>query len=212
MIKHEFGNKESQNVLIQLVDDHDLAEMKEEVETIRELAGDDFCLLALQVKNWNKDLSPWKAKAAFGKEDFGGGAEETLQEVEKYTQEKGKKYYIGGYSLAGLFALWAVCRSDDFCGAACASPSVWFPGFLDYVKKEKIRTEKVYLSLGDKEEKTRNALMSQVGDCIREIHQDLGKKGVKCQLEWNPGNHFREAGIRMGKGFGWLCEKCESNR
>ena len=40
--------------------------------------------------------------------------------------------------------------------AAAASPSIWFPGFLEYLKRQKIQSNCIYLSLGDKEEKTRN--------------------------------------------------------
>ena len=65
--------------------------------------------------------------------------------------DKSKTYYIGGYSLAGLFALWTAYQTDIFKGVA-ASPSVWFPGFAEYMKKNEIKTDTVYLSLGDGEE------------------------------------------------------------
>ena len=63
-----------------MVDDHDLAVIENEVAAIRKTA-DDFRLLAIKVKNWNLDLSPWNAPAVFGKEGFGGGAAETLAAV-----------------------------------------------------------------------------------------------------------------------------------
>ena len=59
--------------------------------------------------------------------------------------------------MAGLFSLWAAYQTDAFAGVAAASPSIWFPDFLQYMKEHDIRTESVYLSLGDREEKTRNA-------------------------------------------------------
>ena len=58
--------------------------------------------------------------------------------------------------MAGLFSLWAAYQTDAFAGVAAASPSIWFPDFLQYMKEHDIRTESVYLSLGDREEKTRN--------------------------------------------------------
>lgn len=58
--------------------------------------------------------------------------------------------------MAGLFSLWAAYQTDTFAGVAAASPSIWFPDFLQYMKEHDIRTESVYLSLGDREEKTRN--------------------------------------------------------
>ena len=120
----EFGNPRAQHVLIQLVDDHDLAGMEKEITAIRAATDVDFRLLALQVADWNRDLSPWPAPPVFGKVPFGNGAKETLQEVLTFTADPAKKYYLGGYSLAGLFALWAACESAVFRGIAAASPSV----------------------------------------------------------------------------------------
>lgn len=199
-----YGNPDADIVLIQPVDDHDLAGIENEVAEIQRLTDQDFCLIAIRVGNWNTDLSPWKAPAVFGKEDFGGGADRTLTEVLKYTGDPAKTYYIGGYSLAALFAVWAVYQTDVFRGAAAASPSVWFPGFADYMKENRIRTGKVYLSLGDREEKTRNPVMATVGDRIRDAYNLLKGQGVNTILEWNQGNHFRDADIRTAKGFAWV--------
>ena len=63
--------------------------------------------------------------------------------------------------MAGLFSLWAAYQTDAFAGVAAASPSIWFPDFLQYMKEHDIRTESVYLSLGDREEKTRNLVMAK---------------------------------------------------
>ena len=41
------------------------------------------------------------------------------------------------------------------------------------MKEHDVRTDSVYLSLGDREEKTRNPVMATVGDCIREGHELL---------------------------------------
>ena len=204
MIKYEYGDPGSSNVLVQMVDDHDLAVIESEVKEIRELAGSDFYLIALKVNDWNKDLSPWPAPPEFGDEPFGDGAAETLANVLEETRDCDKKYYIGGYSLAGLFALWAVYRTDLFSGAAAATPSVWFPGFVEFMKSNEIGTDKVYLSLGDREERTGNPVMATVGDCIRECHDWLQAKGVTCALEWNKGNHFKNADKRTAKAFAWL--------
>ena len=198
-----YGNPESSNILIQMVDDHDLAVIHNEIKIIKE-ATDDFYLIAIKVRDWNADLSPWKAPAVFGNEDFGDGAGETLKEVLKLCQDSSKNYYIGGYSLAGLFALWASCQSDRFAGVAAASPSIWFPGFVEYMKENRPKCSTVYLSLGDKEEKVRNPVLSGVGGCIRETYTLLKEQGVNCTLEWNKGNHFREPDMRTAKAFMWV--------
>ena len=111
---------------------------------------------------------------------------------------------LGGYSLAGLFALWAGYQSDVFEGIAAASPSVWFPDWIEYASARKPLTSAVYLSLGDKEEKAKNPIMAQVGLAIRSQEKMLQEQGVNTILEWNTGNHFVDSEKRMAKGFAWL--------
>ena len=198
-----YGDTSAGRVLIQLTEEHELEYLEGESARIGETA-DDFCLAAVKVDNWNQDLSPWQAPAVFGNEDFGNGAAKTLETVLDICSDSSKKYYIGGYSLAGLFSLWAVYQTDVFSGVAAASPSMWFPGFIDYMKEHEIKTDKVYLSLGDKEEKTRNPVMATVGDRIREAEMLLKEQGTDCILEWNQGNHFRDPDIRTARAFSWL--------
>ena len=198
---YEYGNKSAGIVLIQPVDGHDLEMIEKETSAIRENTAGDFMLAAFKVDDWNKDLSPWTAPAVFGKEDFGEGAEQTLNEILKYCSDSSRTYYLGGYSLAGLFALWAVYRTDIFQGVAAVSPSMWFPGFDKYMKENSIKCKNVYLSLGDREEKTKNSVMATVGDRIREANAHLREQDVNCVLKWNEGNHFKEPELRTAKGF-----------
>jgi len=201
------GNPDASVVLLQPVDEHDLAGIENETAEIRRLSPTDFCLIALQIDNWNAELSPWPAPAVFGREDFGDGAADTLKIVLQYCADLHKTYFLGGYSLAGLFALWAACQTDVFRGAAAASPSVWFPGFMDYLRENTIRSGSVYLSLGDREEKTRNPVMATVGERIRETQELLIAQGVDSVLEWNRGNHFQDADLRTARAFAWLLNK-----
>lgn len=207
MTIYKYGPQNADIVLIQLVGDHDLAEVEDEVLEIRKRTSIEFQMIAVKVDSWNRDLSPWEAPAVFGDEDFGDGAEETLRQILALCSDTSKTYYLGGYSLAGLFALWASCQTDRFAGVAAVSPSVWFPGFVGYLKEYGVQSPVVYLSLGNKEEKTRNAMMATVGDCIREIYEWLKNRKITCTLEWNPGNHFREPGIRTAKAFAWVLQK-----
>ena len=129
----EFGNPQSDIVLIQPVDDYDLEGIENEFAEIVGRCEKSFYLLAVRINDWNHELSPWKAPAVFGNEGFGDGASKTLEELLKLCADREKTYYIGGYSLAGLFALWAAYQTDVFSGVAAASPSVWFPGFDEYM-------------------------------------------------------------------------------
>ena len=204
MKTYEFGNADSEIILIQPVDDHDLEGIENEFAAIISSCDMDVHLIAVKVDDWNNDLSPWDAPAVFGKESFGSGASETLGDLLELCGDKSRTYYIGGYSLAGLFALWAAYQTDVFKGVASASPSMWFPGFAEYMKKNEIKTDTVYFSLGDREEKARNPVMATVGDRIREAHVLLKERGVNCVLEWNEGNHFRDADIRTARAFAWV--------
>lgn len=204
---YEYGNRDADTVLIQPVDDHDLEGIENEVEIITRSSNRSFYLLAVKIEDWNTDLSPWTAPAVFGKNGFGCGAEKTLISILELCTDSRRAYFIGGYSLAGLFALWAVYRSDVFRGAAAASPSVWFPGFTDFMRRENIRTGAVYLSLGDREEKVRNRIMAAVGDRIREAYDLLLEREIDCVLEWNEGNHFREPDVRTARAFAWLMNR-----
>ena len=200
----EFGDPGFGIILIQPVDDHDLDGIENEFAEIRKSCSMNIRLIAVQIGDWNNDLSPWEAPPVFGKEGFLGKAQETLDELLNLCGDKKKNHYIGGYSLAGLFALWAAYRTDIFRGVAAASPSMWFPGFADFMKNNEIRTNTVYLSLGKKEEKAKNPTMATVGDRIREAYEHLKAKGINCALEWNEGNHFRDADLRTARAFSWV--------
>ena len=212
---HTYGNPESDILLVQMVDDHDMETIEQETAYIRELTGNEqFCLRAVSVNSWNRDLSPWPAPPVFGKEDFGDGAARTLtyllEEVvpdRKAGDQAEKTVFLGGYSLAGLFALWAGYQTDHFSGIAAASPSIWFPHFTGYMRENTMRAEAVYLSLGDREEKTRNPVMAQVGNAIKEGCSVLTDAGIDCVLEWNKGNHFKEPDLRTAKAFAWLMNR-----
>jgi hypothetical protein len=110
-------------LLIQPADDHDLSVLDSEVAEIQRLYGAGFRLAAFKVDDWNADLSHWEAPPAFGNEPFGGKAAQTLAYIENellpaLPGESGAPVILGGYSLAGLFALWAGTRSERFHGIA----------------------------------------------------------------------------------------------
>jgi predicted alpha/beta superfamily hydrolase len=213
-------------LLVQPADDHDLAVLDSEVAEIQRLYGAGFRLVAFKVDDWNADLSPWEAPPAFGNEPFGGKAEETLAYIENELlpallgENSGADapVILGGYSLAGLFALWAGTRSERFRGIAAASPSVWFPGWIEHAEKHwqsapegtgqsdslKSGPQRIYLSLGDKEERTRNQQMARVGDCIRRQHEILTAAGIANTLVWEQGNHFKEPDLRTARAFAWV--------
>ena len=207
---YEYGDPNAQAMLVQPVDASDLEQVETEIAEIKKLANVPFRLMTVAVDSWNGDLSPWEAPAVFGKEGFGDGAKRTLEYILKSCGDSDKTYYLGGYSLAGLFCLWAAYETEMFRAAAAVSPSAWFPGILEYMKEHDPKASCIYLSLGDKEEKTRNPVMATVGDRIREGYELLKAQGVHTTLEWNPGNHFKDSGLRTAKGFAWVLNEASA--
>lgn len=133
-------------------------------------------------------------------------ANRNVLQGQQYSIKEDCKVILGGYSLAGLFALWAATQTNALYGTAAASPSVWFPGWLEYEAAHPIQTRRVYLSLGDREEHTKNQTMASVGDNIRALHSALTQRGKDCKLEWNAGGHFKDADLRTAKAFAWVME------
>ena len=77
-----YGNEKSENILIQMIGMHEIPFLENEVKLIREYSGtEDFQLHAVKVDDWNRELSPWVAPAAFGDEDFGGQGWTTLKSL-----------------------------------------------------------------------------------------------------------------------------------
>lgn len=176
-----------------------------------------FVLASVSVQSWDDDLTPWTGAKPFGTGEYQGNGGETLKELVPAAEEARKEYrtskcFIGGYSLAGLFSLWAFYESGAFDGAACCSGSLWYPGWDGYSQKAAAPPESiVYLSLGDREERTKNQLMAQVGDRTRRQYEILkqDKNIIRCNFELNSGGHFNAPEERMAKGFAWLLNSME---
>ena len=203
------GEAYAEYLLLQMTGEHELQSMDHEVAMIAQ-SSRNFLFAAIPVESWNDALSPWEAPAVWGKESFGGDAADTLRVLteqviptlkQQFRLPENVKIILGGYSLAGLFALWASTQTNLFYGVAAASPSVWFPGWMEFEQQCPIQTQHIYLSLGDKEERTKNAVMAVVGDNIRTLHSQLIARGADCTLEWNSGGHFKNADLRTAKAF-----------
>ena len=210
-----YADEAPQILFLQPVDAHDAQLLDRQYDAMRCCAL-PFALAAFEVKDWNRELSPWEAPPVFGKVPFGGGAAETLAfltgrllpELRSQLPGNGIALCIGGYSLAGLFALWAATKTGPFSGAAAASPSVWFPGWIDYVTEHPIQAETVYLSLGDREDRAKNPVMARVADCIRAQYALL-QADHRVTLEWNPGKHFQDSELRTARAFCWVAAQLQ---
>lgn len=161
------------------------------------------------------ELSPWPAPAVWkGQAPYKGQAaahlkwmtEECMPEVEGRLKAMGilqQIPMIAGYSLAGLFALWAGWTSGNFARVASVSGSLWYPGFTDFIRDNAPTGHigKVCISLGDRESHTRHPLMSQVDTCTAAVVDAVKTRGIDTVFKWNPGNHFDHPERRMARAI-----------
>ena len=96
-----------------------------------------FTLVAVSDLDWNHDMAPWDSPPTFKNADScTGGAddylrlltEEIIPAAEKELGGVPRWRGITGYSLAGLFALYAIYQTDLFSRVGSMSGSLWFPG------------------------------------------------------------------------------------
>ena len=210
-----YGTDCAEYLLLQMADEHELKSMDNEIAAIAQGTAHPFLFAAVPVESWNDALSPWEAPAVWGKQGFGGKAADTLSFLteqviptlkQRFHLPENVKIILGGYSLAGLFALWASTQTALFSDVAAASPSVWFPGWMEFEQQHPIQAQCIYLSLGDREERTKNLTMAAVGDNIRVLHSQLTARGADCTLEWNSGGHFKDTDLRTARAFRWVME------
>ena len=177
-----------------------------------------FNLVAISNLAWNREMAPWDSPAAFKKGDpFTGGADDYLRLLVEEIIPRAEKELAGppawrgiaGYSLAGLFALYAIYQTDVFSRVGSMSGSLWFPGFKEYIftHEPKRRPDCIYFSLGDKESKTRNPVLKTVQENTEEIRAFYQSKGIDTEFQMNPGNHFVQGIERTAAGIQWLLNR-----
>ena len=174
-----------------------------------------FHLVTISRIEWDQYLSPWPHEPIVYKDDnFTGRSPEYLDrlvhKVIPYAEEKlqstGASYYLSGYSMAGLFSLWALYNSSSFSGAVSASGSLWYPDFLSYALTHELaaKPDAIYMSLGDREASVRNPFLRTAEDVCRSLENHYRSLGIPSVFELNPGNHNQKSVQRTAKGITWL--------
>ena len=187
------------------------------IQAMEGIGTPDCNLLVIGNLKWDHDMTPWYCPPTSENDTpCTGGADEYLELLltriipQARTILQGEPRFMGiaGYSLAGLFALYAMYQCDTFDRVASMSGSLWFPEFKEYVLSHDLRKrpEKLYLSLGDREAKTRNSYLKTVQDNTEQIVSYYEQIGLNVTWELNPGNHFKEAALRSAKGIKAMLE------
>ena len=208
--------------------------VQREVESIAQASGNGFAIVFFDCVEWARALMPWADDAVSRDAEVGRHAPDTLRFIEHTLLPWIRKRFgalpciIGGYSLGGLFALWAARNTDAFAAVAAASPSLWVKGWGEYaaahpvlspqatIQNSKLKTQNselrssaIHLSLGDREEHCRNQRMKRIGDCIRAEYALLCKQlsPTAVTLRWHEGGHFGAEAERTAKAFAWCMER-----
>lgn len=174
-------------------------------------------VIALPVLDWNDSLTPWPAPRIYREsEDFGGDAAVTLDEllrvipaIEQAEHLAPRSRAICGYSLAGLFALYAFASSREFSACACLSGSVWYEGWVDYLHALDFDATGcfAYFTVGSKERKSRNRIFRSVEGDMAACADTVRAKGGTADFLVCPGDHLHHipercsAGLRALDGF-----------
>ena len=184
-------------------------------------------LVNVGVDLWEENFSPWCAPRVFAKgPNFGDGAQKTLDTLinqvipwtESELTEPPAYRVLVGYSLAGLFSLWAGVSqpgaphvdapAPTFQRIGAVSGSFWFPGLLDYVNQQlsggAVGLTHAYLSLGDREARTPNPQIMHVRENAELLASRLESAGITSIFELNRGNHFQNVEGRIQKALDWL--------
>ena len=110
-------------------------------DELKNMGIENVNLLSVGNLNWNHDMTPWNCPPIMANDaPCTGGADDYLKLLldEIVPTAKGlvngepSHISIAGYSLAGLFALYAMYRCDAFERVASISGSLWFPDFTGY--------------------------------------------------------------------------------
>ncbi len=174
----------------------------------------DHTLVAISDVDWNRDMAPWAIPAIYpGDTPCTGGADaylqEMLQDIIPFVENQtGMPAWRGlaGYSLAGLFAIYALYNTDAFIRFGTMSGSLWFPDLIEYISSHdiKVSPECVYFSLGDKECRTRNKYLCIVQKNTDIIYNRYKDVGIQTVFTLNPGNHYQEPIQRTADGIYWM--------
>lgn len=188
---------------------------RDEAERVyAELAG-ACVLVCVSGNDWNGDFSPWAAPGVFRQAgDFTGGAAVYARKfegeivpgvLERLTFAPTGKY-LAGYSMAGLFALYSWLTGTDWTGVVSCSGSVWFDGFLEWAEAQTPRATRLWLSVGDRERKTRNVRMQTVEEHTRRLAAHWQERmDVRFTLE--QGGHFDDPAGRLVRGIRWCIQR-----
>lgn len=172
-------------------------------------------VVRVPVRCWGDSLTPWPARGLRpGEPDFGGRAATTLRTLvdeavpaleSRFALEPARRA-ICGYSLGGLFSLYAFARDATFSACACLSGSLWYPGWVDRLRVLPFEGEGryAYFSIGKKERRAGPPVMRTVQDDLETCARICRERGCAVDVAIGPGGHMQHHTERLAAGLAAL--------
>ncbi|WP_417229292.1 alpha/beta hydrolase [Thermophilibacter sp.] len=160
-------------------------------------------VVSVPVADWGDALTPWPAPALRpGEKDFGGRADETLASLAAALDQTPGPLAVGGYSLGGLFALYAFVREPRLAACACLSGSVWYEGWVDWLRANApdCSGRYAYFSVG-KKEKRAGLPFRHVEEDLAACAEILRAHGCRVDVALGPGSHMQHVIERLAAGL-----------
>ena len=170
-------------------------------------------IVLIEDVNWNDDLTPWPAVGVFKKaKPFGGKAaaflnkltHEIIPEAERDMGIEDAERTLLGVSLSGLFAVWAAFNADAFTNVISISGSLWYDGFIDWMKEQtpSLQLKKICMLLGEKEKNAKEKRMATVEERSLAAADILKTKSqATVTFELVEGTHFSPILPRMERAM-----------
>ncbi len=181
----------------------------------KSLPAFSLACIGISSTQWNTLLAPWNTPSNFPKYLRCQGEasrflkiflNDILPAIQNHLSSFSGVQTMAGYSLAGLFSLWALCEWEQLEGVCAVSGSFWYPDFqtwfLDHFPLHLPIC--VYFSTSESEWTSQNARLSSLKPTLEAIEQSLAQKGVKTICQIHPGNHFQEPTKRLVLGIEWM--------
>lgn len=192
--------------------------LRQELEDIHDALKPLPCTIVyIVIDDWDNLLTPWPAKGLYRSDpDFEGKApgflakltEKMIPAIEEAESLHPAQRAIAGYSLAGLFSVYAFANCDVFESVASMSGSFWYEGWPAYIQS--LHRSKqgcfAYISLGDKERRAKEKILHRVQDNTDITAATLRSWGMTVEQHLVPGGHFDNVIPRIQAGLAALCK------
>lgn len=187
-------------------------------EAVKAAGCPDFTLVTIGKLKWDHDMTPWYMPLTTENDTpCTGGADDYIQILtEKIVPEAegtlgGIPEWrgIAGYSLAGLFAVYSLFRTDMFSRVGSMSGSLWFKDIRQYIFTHELARvpDCMYFSLGDKESSSRVPVLQCVQENTQAIEEFFRANGIPTTFVLNRGSHYQKCNERTAAGIRWLLEQ-----